>query len=217
MALRVWPEEDLTPEGAQARLRNSWLDALRAYLTDEQRAGDNLVAWEGVRRVLDVGCSVGISTRALADAFPSALVTGVDLSPHFLAVAATRGEAACNERVDWLHAKAESMPVEDGSVDVVSFAFVFHELPTIPAQEILREARRVLRPGGVVVLTDNNPKSEVIQNLPPALFTLMKSTEPWTDQYYVLDLEQEMRDAGFADVVTVGSNPRHRTVMACAA
>ena len=69
MALRVWPEEDLTPEGAQARLRNSWLDALRAYLTDEQRAGDNLVAWEGVRRVLDVGCSVGISTRALADAW----------------------------------------------------------------------------------------------------------------------------------------------------
>ena len=59
--------------------------------------------------------------------------------------------------------------------------------------------------------------SEVIQNLPPALFTLMKSTEPWTDQYYVLDLEQEMRDAGFADVVTVGSDPRHRTVMACAA
>ncbi len=40
--------------------------------------------------VLDVGCSAGIGTRRLADAFPSAHVTGLDLSPHFLAVAELR-------------------------------------------------------------------------------------------------------------------------------
>ena len=55
-------------------------------------------------------------------------------------------------------------------------------------------------------------RSAVIQNLPPVLFTLMKSTEPWSDEYYVLDLEEVMRDAGLQDVVTVASDPRHRTV-----
>ena len=41
--------------------------------------------------ILDIGCSAGISTRTLADAFPEAAsVTGLDLSPHFLAVAEYR-------------------------------------------------------------------------------------------------------------------------------
>ena len=39
---------------------------------------------------LDLGCSAGLSTRALAEAFPSAQVTGLDLSPYFLAVAEYR-------------------------------------------------------------------------------------------------------------------------------
>jgi len=215
MALRVWPKEDLTPEQAQRRLRDSWLDSLRAYM-GAHADGTGGMAWGDVKRVLDVGCSVGISTRALAEAFPDAKVTGVDLSPHFLAVAATRGEAAALPNVDWLHARAEAMPLEDACADVVSFAFVFHELPSHAARDILREARRVLRPGGVLVLTDNNPRSPVIQGLPPALFTLMKSTEPWTDEYYLLDLEQTMRDVGFGAVETVPSDPRHRTVMAVA-
>ena len=72
---------------------------------------------------------------------------------------------------------------------------------------------RITAVGGVVAITDNNPKSPVIQNLSPALFTLMKSTEPWSDQYYVFDLEEAMRQVGFEAVVTVASDPRHRTVM----
>ena len=38
----------------------------------------------------------------------------------------------------------------------------------------VRECRRLLRPGGTLALSDNNPRSKVIQNLPPVLFTLMK-------------------------------------------
>jgi hypothetical protein len=92
----------------------------------------------------------------------------------------------------------------------------------------------------MVAITDNNPKSPVIQNLPPALFTLMKSTEPWTDEYYVFDIgkvtpeiyyqpnrtiylftytsvcspEQALVDAGFVDVRTEATDPRHRTILA---
>jgi hypothetical protein len=52
-----------------------------------------------------------------------------------------------------------------------------------------------------------------VQGLPPALFTLMKSTEPHSDAYYTMDVEQAMRDAGFSHVHTVSSDPRHRTVL----
>jgi ubiquinone/menaquinone biosynthesis C-methylase UbiE len=72
---------------------------------------------------------------------------------------------------------------------LVAASFMFHELPQAPSDAILREMYRLTVPGGVVAITDNNPRSPVIQGLPPALFTLMKSTEPWSDEYYTYDLE----------------------------
>ena len=54
----------------------------------------DFAAQHGAQRfddILDIGCSAGISTRALAEAFPEAAsVAGLDLSPHFLAVAEFR-------------------------------------------------------------------------------------------------------------------------------
>jgi hypothetical protein len=51
-----------------------------------------------------------------------------------------------------------------------------------------------------------------VQNLPPAIFTLMKSTEPWMDEYYTFDLEGAMENIGFLNVNSVLTDPRHRTV-----
>ena len=45
--------------------------------------------------------------------------------------------------------------------------------PTLLPRQV-KECRRLLRPGGVLAIADNNPRSKVIQNLPPVLFTLMK-------------------------------------------
>ena len=55
--------------------------------------------------------------------------------------------------------------------------------------------------------------SETIQNLPPVLFTLMKSTEPWSDVYYQMDVEEALRNAGFKHVITKESDHRHRAVL----
>ena len=56
-------------------------------------------------------------------------------------------------------------------------------------------------------------RSTTIQNLPPALFTLMKSTEPWSDLYYAMDVEAAMAEAGFAHVQTAEADHRHRAVL----
>eukprot|EP00192_Tetraselmis_astigmatica_P012144 CAMPEP_0117662048 /NCGR_PEP_ID=MMETSP0804-20121206/7853_1 /TAXON_ID=1074897 /ORGANISM="Tetraselmis astigmatica, Strain CCMP880" /LENGTH=386 /DNA_ID=CAMNT_0005468937 /DNA_START=183 /DNA_END=1343 /DNA_ORIENTATION=- len=220
MALRVWPKEGLEKEEAQRRLRSSFLDCVQAY---REKVG----AVAEPKDILDIGCSVGISTRALARAHPSAQVTGLDLSPYFLAVAALRDRLDPSEvafdfqkrregdkPIKWLHAKAESTGLPDGSFDMITIQFVCHELPQAATRDIFKEARRLLRPGGMLAMCDNNPRSPVIQGLPPVLFTLMKSTEPWSDEYYTFDQEQCMREAGFQAVETVASDPRHRTVMA---
>lgn len=57
-------------------------------------------------------------------------------------------------------------------------------------------------------------KFVMIQELSPVLFTLLKSTEPFLDEYYLLDLEETLRRAGFVNVTTMLTDPRHRTVTA---
>lgn len=84
----------------------------------------------------------------------------------------------------WVHGLAEKTDFADNSFDVITIQFVLHELPRHAATAIFQEILRILRPGGVLGIVDNNPESKVIQNLPPALFMLMKSTEPHSDDYY---------------------------------
>lgn len=204
MGLRIWPQESLTWQEAQARLRGSFHQVLAAQ------------GPHPVQDILDIGCSVGISTLTLHRYYQTTQATpvrtvGLDLSPYMLAIAQTRD--VDHEIAEWLHAKAEETGLPDRCFDLVTLQFVIHELPRSATQAIFQEALRVLRPGGYLAIVDNNPKSPIIQNLPPVLFTLMKSTEPWADDYYTLDVEAMMQAVGFEHVATVPSDPRHRTIL----
>ncbi len=204
MALRVWKNEPLTWEVAQSRLRQSFLEILGKYTPKH------------IENVLDIGCSVGISTlalhRYLSQQNHNINTIGLDLSPYMLAVAKyqdTEGEIK-----QWVHGLAEKTNFPDNYFDVITLQFVVHELPHLPTQEIFKEVLRILKPGGCFAIVDNNPKSPVIQNLPPVLFTLMKSTEPWSDEYYTFDIESNLKEIGFNYQITVPSDPRHRTIIA---
>ncbi len=48
-----------------------------------------------------------------------------------------------------------------------------------------------------------------------SLLCLLKSTEPYLDDYFTFDLESAIVDAGFALPDIVPNSPRHRTVLAC--
>ena len=80
--------------------------------------------------------------------------------------------------------------------------------------DFIAEASRRLRPNGVLMIVDNNPKSKTIQGLPPALAILMKSTEPWSDEYYSMNVEETMEKFGFGSVTTTEIDHRHRCICA---
>ena len=163
--------------------------------------------------ILDLGCSVGMSTFALQEVYPNAAITGLDLSPHFLAVAKYSSKER-NTNINWVHSTAEATTLPANSFDLVTSFLMFHELPQSATQQIFQEAQRVLQPGGYLTIMDMNPKSEIYAKMPPYILTLLKSTEPYLDDYFSLDIESALVSAGFAPPTIVSNTPRHRTIIA---
>jgi SAM-dependent methyltransferase len=105
--------------------------------------------WSG-RRLLDIGCGTGFwLPRYAADA---AHVVGVEPDPTL--VAAARERTAGLVGVTVLRGSAEHLPLQDASVDLAHarFAYFFGA----GAEAGIEEAVRVLRPGGTLVVVDND-------------------------------------------------------------
>ncbi|MGK7945812.1 MAG: class I SAM-dependent methyltransferase [Microcystaceae cyanobacterium] len=197
----IWQDTDGINVGGDAKIRKNYHNVLKAQLEVEPQ------------QIIDLGCSAGLSTFPLQETYPDAQITGIDLSPYCLAVAQYHNQER-NKNINWLNAAAEATGLPSNSVDLVSAFLVFHELPQSAAKAIFAEARRLLRKGGYFTMMDMNPRSEVYQKMPPYVLTLLKSTEPYLDQYFTLDIVTALEEAGFEKPTITPISPRHRAIIA---
>ncbi len=131
-------------DGLAARYDRIWARYIQASTREtlkrlDPRPGD---------RVLDVGCGTGAFLAALTSGHDDIHVAGVDLSDKMLGKARAKLESSVDLRLG----DAEDLPFDDGAFDIVTSVSMFHYLrdPGLA----LREARRVLRPGGRIVIAD---------------------------------------------------------------
>lgn len=101
------------------------------------------------RRVADLGCGFGKSTRPLVDAFPGAEVHGVDLSAPCLRLAHATAERL-GKPIHFRQADARATGLDGGEFGVVTGTMLLHEMPPEAMAETIAEAARLLAPGGVL-------------------------------------------------------------------
>jgi len=145
---------------------------------------------------LDVGCGTGRLLAFLHDAWPGLRLTGLDLSPPYLAEA--RRLIGRTARVKLIEAAAEKLPFDDASVDLAVSSFLMHELPPDIRIAALKEMARVLKPDGLVVIVDSMQKGDQpawdgLLDLFPHYFH-----EPYYADYVAGRLETWAADAGLA-------------------
>lgn len=104
-------------------------------------------------RLLDIGCGTGAFLREAKRNYPRLAATGLDLSTPYLSVAGRR--LADWSRVELIEGAAEAMPFGESEFDIVSVIYLFHELPPRTRIAVVEEIRRVLKPGGTLILVDS--------------------------------------------------------------
>ncbi|HVS99401.1 MAG TPA: class I SAM-dependent methyltransferase [Solirubrobacterales bacterium] len=102
-------------------------------------------------RIVDLGTGTGTFAIALAAAAPEAEVVGVDGDPEALEIA---GRKPGSEAVEWLVARAGSLPLGDSSYERVIVSLLLHHLDADGKRAALAECHRVLRPGGRLHIAD---------------------------------------------------------------
>ena len=144
-------------------------------------------------RVLDVGCGTGdLTLRAATLAGPAGRVCGIDPSPEMLA-AARRKAAKAGAAIDYRVAAIEALPFPAAAFDVVLSSLMLHHLPDDLRPRGLAEVRRVLKPGGRLLVVDFLPPTDRHRRFAPAMLF-------HRHRRGVRDLPALVRAAGFTAV-----------------
>lgn len=164
--------------GGVEKLRGLGLEALQPHLPTGAA-------------VLDLCCGSGEAAAPwLAAGFA---VTGLDVSPRALQLAATRHPML--QRVEGL---AEEPPLRSESFSAIQLSVALHEFPRRERAMVLASALRLLQPGGWLVLVDLHPAGPWLR-LPQQIFCELFETDTATAMLED-DLPSELQQLGFTSV-----------------
>jgi ubiquinone/menaquinone biosynthesis C-methylase UbiE len=159
------------------------------------------------RNILEIGCSSGPYTLKLAEVFPTAKIAACDISIAQLEQAQRNGNLK-GYAWDLFQADGRATGLPDASQDLVTSFIILHELPVDVIADILREAFRVLRPGGDLLFGDVAPYSAMTKlNAWRTDYLATFGGEPYWRGSSTMDMVDLMRAIGFADVKYYGMQP----------
>lgn len=144
--------------------------------------------------VLDVGCGTGgVTIPAKLRVGKNGRVAGIDPAPEMIAVARRKASRAGLE-IDFRVGVIESLPFSDGTFDAVNSSLMMHHLPEHLQVKGLAEIKRVLKPGGRLLIADMiRPSPSFFKRF----FTSLILHHGHGMQFGIEDLSELLKEAGF--------------------
>ena len=148
----------------------------------------------GRAALIDLGCGTGRFLQSVKENWPALRASALDLSPAYLGKA--RAVLGAYKDIEFLEANAEATGLAPESVDIVTAVYLFHELPPKARRNVVREAARLLKPGGAFILIDtiqygDEPGLDILlENFPRGFH------EPYYDSYCRENLAALFEEAG---------------------
>ena len=185
-------------------LFNGSADAMRRRILAPLKQG--LKAFDSVPpqqvRILDIACGTGRTLKFIRGTLPQASLFGTDLSAAYLRKANQQLSEIPGVLPQLVQANAEELPYRDNYFHAVTSVFLFHELPPTARQQVIEQAFRVTKPGGVFVICDSIQAIDSPEMMPlmenfPEMFH-----EPYYRHYTTDDLVERLEKAGFQNIAT---------------
>lgn len=165
------------------------------------KAYDHLVSYiEKDNRVLDIGCGTGALMLRAAER--GAKVKGIDINPLMLEIAEKRAiDAALTGKIELFEmGVAELANEKPGSYDIVMSGLCFSELTEDELSDTLKEVKRILKPGGLLLIADEQQPAGIAKRtinrlirVPLSIITYLITQ---TTTKAIKDLPQKIKEAG---------------------
>jgi len=158
------------------------------------------------RRILDLACGFGKSTRPFCERFPDAEIVAIDLAAPCIKLAARDAAAAGVRNVRFRQMNAAATDFPDESFDLVTSTMFLHEIPPPAIERTLAEAARVLRPGGAMVHLDFIPQVQPVGDAFAQFIHYThgrRNNEPFMEPLARMNLAELLERLGFGEVEIV--------------
>lgn len=152
------------------------------------------------RRILEIGATLGQSLIPIAQAYPDAEVTAVDVGGPVLRYGLARALSMGVENVTFVQADATDLSrFADGSFDWIQTTMFLHELSYASMRAIFAETHRLLAPGGIVLHVEQPQYAKTMPLFEQAMrdWDAFYNNEPFWSTLHEIDLDDYMVEAGF--------------------
>ncbi|MEO0576893.1 MAG: class I SAM-dependent methyltransferase [Pseudomonadota bacterium] len=152
------------------------------------------------KRILDIGVAAGHNIVPIAQAFPDAEVTAIDVSAPMLRYAHARAKSLGVDNIRFMQMSGEDLSAfADESFDWVQSSVFLHELSAKALPRILGECHRVLKPGGLTLHLEQPQYDERMPLFEQFMrdWDAYNNSEPFWTALHAIDLDAALAATGF--------------------